>query len=274
MPIERISDPADHRLHEYRDIRDPELIRSRNLFVAEGRLVVQRLLADGRFTIRSLLLNEAACRSLDSALAPIAATVPVYLCEADDFRVITGFNIHRGCLALAERPGPASARNVLDAAHRVIVLEGVTNADNVGGVFRNAAAFGVDAVLLSPTCCDPLYRKAIRTSMGATLRVPFARLAEWPGSLALIKDRGFEIVALTPREPAEDLGAFVAHQVSSRIALLVGTEAQGLTPEAEHAAARRVRIPMSAQVDSLDLAVAAGIALHGLYSAVRGTDSR
>lgn len=274
MPIERISDPADHRLREYRDIRDPELIRSRNLFVAEGRLVVQRLMADGRFTIRSLLLSEAACRSLDSSLAPIAATVPVYLCEVDDVLAVTGFNIHRGCLALAERPEPASAEDVLHDARLIVVLEGVTNADNIGGVFRNAAAFGADAVLLSPTCCDPLYRKAIRTSMGATLCVPFARLTEWPGSLELITSRGFEIVALTPREPAEDLGAFVAHHAPSRIALLVGTEGQGLTPEAEQAAAWRVRIAISAQVDSLNLAVAAAIALHRLYSAVRDSDSR
>jgi tRNA G18 (ribose-2'-O)-methylase SpoU len=277
MLIERISDPRDPRVAEYRDIPDAELVRSRRLFVAEGRAVVRRLIAGGRYAIRSLLLNEAAFRALEPSLAQIARTepVPIYLCGAGDFPIITGFNIHRGCLALVHRPEPASAADLLGDASRIVVLEGVANADNVGGVFRNAAAFGADAVLLSPTCCDPLYRKAIRTSMAATLRVPFARLDDWPAGLAVMRERGFEIVALTPNEPAEDLDAFAARQVASnKIALLVGAEGQGLTPQAERAAARRVRISISDQMDSLNLAVASGIALHRLYSPARGSDSR
>src|SRR5262249_23063259 len=157
---------------------------------------------------------------------------------------ITGYNIHRGCLALAVRPAPAALDDVLRAARTVVVLEGVTNADNVGGVFRNAAAFGAGAVLLSPTCCDPLYRKAIRTSMGAVLSVPFARAAPWPAAISLLRSRGFTVGALTPRDPAEHLDVFAA-DVSARhdrpkVALLIGTEGAGLTQEAESVADRRV----------------------------------
>ena len=148
------------------------------------------------------------------------------------------------------------------------MLEGVSNADNVGGVFRNAAAFGAGGVVLSPTCCDPLYRKAIRTSMGATLHVPFARVGarDWPGTLERVRAAGFTLVALTPREPSETLDRFAARGAASRIALLVGTEGAGLTPSAEAAADHRVRIPIGVGVDSLNLAVATGIALHALKS--------
>jgi tRNA G18 (ribose-2'-O)-methylase SpoU len=134
-------------------------------------------------------------------------------------------------------------------------------------VFRNAAAFSSDAVLLSPTCCDPLYRKAIRTSMAATLRVPFARIEKWPDDLAQLRDRGFTIAALTPREPSVTLSEFSIEPPSARLALLVGTEGPGLTTEAEAPADVRVRIPIAPEVDSLNVAVAVGIALHCLSGA-------
>ena len=157
---------------------------------------------------------------------------------------------------------PAAA--LVGPAKLVVALDGVGNADNVGGVFRNAAAFGVDAVLLGPTCCDPLYRKAIRTSMAATLRVPFSRVDDWAAALALLRAAGFAIVALTPREPAEDLAAFAARPRPGRVALLIGAEGAGLTSESEAAADYRVRIPIRPDVDSLNLAVACGIALERL----------
>src|SRR5262249_42643523 len=159
---------------------------TRNLFIAEGRLVVRRMIESGRYDVRSLLLSEAALADLEPLLAGLEPAVSIYLARIADFRSITGYNIHRGCLALAVRPAPAALDDVLRAARTVVVLEGVTNADNVGGVFRNAAAFGAGAVLLSPTCCDPLYRKAIRTSMGAVLSVPFARAAPWPAAISLL----------------------------------------------------------------------------------------
>jgi tRNA G18 (ribose-2'-O)-methylase SpoU len=151
-----------------------------------------------------------------------------------------------------------------EQAATLVVMEAIANADNVGGVFRNAAAFGAGGVLLSPTCCDPLYRKAIRTSMGAALQVPFARVedAGWPGVLAHLRRAGFTIVALTPREGSEILDAFSARPRPGKLALVVGSEGPGLTPAVESAADARVRIPISDDVDSLNVAVATGIALY------------
>jgi tRNA G18 (ribose-2'-O)-methylase SpoU len=190
--------------------------------------------------------------------------VPVYVCDAADFRGLAGYDVHRGCLALAARPAPSSADAVVRDARLVVVLEGVTNPDNVGGVFRNAAAFGADAVLLDAASCDPLYRKAIRTSMGAVLSVPFSRIADWPDGLADVKATGFTIVALTPRQPSATLDEFAQSGRPARVALLVGTEGEGLSDEALMAADERVRIPITGAVDSLNLAVATGIVLARL----------
>jgi tRNA G18 (ribose-2'-O)-methylase SpoU len=264
MPHVCIEGPRDVRLAEYRDVRDADLVRSRGLFVAEGRLVVQRLIQDGRYVLRSLLLNQAAFRALEATLARIPPHVPIYLCGRDDCSAITGFNMHRGCLALAERPLPVSCMTLLSTARLLVILEGVTDPDNVGGVFRSAAAFGADAVLLSPTTCDPLYRKAIRTSMATTLNVPFARAERWPDALADIRADRMSVVALTPREPSLTIDEFVATGLPDRVALLVGSEGEGLSAAALAQASCRVRIPTSARVDSLNLAVAAGIALSRL----------
>jgi tRNA G18 (ribose-2'-O)-methylase SpoU len=263
VAFEHLTGPTDPRVSEYRDIAEPELVRSRGLFVAEGRLVVRRLLEERRYAVRSMLVSEAARRGLDAVLSSVSDQIPVYICEAADFLGITGHNSHRGCLALVERP-PSMAVSQLLSAKVLVVLEGVTDADNVGGVFRNAAAFGADAVLLSPTCCDPLYRKAIRTSMAATLRLPFARVEEWPEGLEQLRASAFTIVGLTPREPAMALDAFVCGPRTPRIALLVGTEGGGLTRAVEEKADYRIRIPIEPRIDSLNLAVAVGIALYRL----------
>lgn len=234
--------------------------------MAEGRLVVRRVIEERGGAVASVLVSDAAYRSLEPELASIADRVPILICEPQHFLGITGHHFHRGCLALVERPGPLDLRTILESlrpASTIIVLEGVANADNVGGVFRNAAAFGADGVLLDPTCCDPLYRKAIRTSMGAALRVRFARVDAWPYDLGELRDAGFEIAALTPQEPAVSIDAFAASR-SSRVALLVGAEGAGLTPGAQTAADCHVRIPIVPDVDSLNLAVAVGIALHRL----------
>ncbi len=246
-------------------------LRARGLFVAEGRLVVERLigarLSDARrHHVRSVLVSDAAVRQMNRTLAAVSADVPIFVCGPGDFLGITGHDIHRGCLALVERPAPLTLDAALSGAQCIVVLEAVTNADNVGGVFRNAMAFQADAVLLSPTCCDPLYRKAIRTSMGATLSVPFVRLEDWPDALSRVRAEGFAIVALTPRVagPSEELDAFASKRHPPPIALLVGTEGAGLTAAVEAAADYRVRIPMRSDVDSLNLAVATGIALYSL----------
>jgi tRNA G18 (ribose-2'-O)-methylase SpoU len=263
MPVIRLEGPLDPRVAVYRDVPEPELVRARGLFVAEGRLVVGRLIQDRRYRVQSLLLNDAALEALAPELAALDSTVPVYVGDRSLFLAVTGFNLHRGCLALVQRPEPRQPADLLRHARLVVALEGVTNADNVGGVFRNAAAFGADAVLLSPTCCDPLYRKALRTSMGAVLRVPFARVSDWPGGLHALARHRFEVVALTPAADALALEGLVSAR-PARAVLLVGTEGHGLTDAAVAVADRCVRIPIRPEVDSLNLAVATGIALFHL----------
>lgn len=262
--LQRITSPDDPRVALYRSVTDPELAHSRGLFVAEGRLVVRRVLENARYRVQSLLLNEATYRNLAPLIERVRPAPDVFLCETSDFLGMTGVNIHRGCVALVERPAAVAPNDVVASANRLIVLDGVTNADNVGGVFRNAAAFGVGGVLLGPRCCDPLYRKAIRTSMGAVLRVPFARADDWPAALEVLRVEGFTIVALTPREPSEPLDVFASRAEGVRVALVVGAEGAGLTPTVESAADVRVRIPIADVVDSLNVAVAAGIALFAL----------
>jgi tRNA G18 (ribose-2'-O)-methylase SpoU len=264
---------------DYRDVTDDDRLRSHGLFVAEGRLIVRRVIEGGRCTVRSVLVNASARRDLDDVFARLSSDVPVYEGDASTFAQITGIDFHRGCLALVERPPAISIETILSFGGTIVVLEGVTNADNIGGVFRNAAALGASGVILSPTCCDPLYRKAVRTSMGTVLRLPYVRVEDWPAAFARCRSGGFTVVALTPREPSEPIDAFgvrVRGQSrgsesgvgprtdQTRLALLIGTEGDGLTPEAERAADVRVRIPMRRDVDSLNLAVAAGIALYEL----------
>jgi tRNA G18 (ribose-2'-O)-methylase SpoU len=264
MTTIRIDGPADPRVDAYHNLSDSELLRQRGQFVAEGRFILQRVVEDPRFSLRSVLMNEANYRALSETLSAVPPDVPILVCETPDFLGITGFNLHRGCLALVERPAPTASCEILRDARTIVVLEGVTNADNVGGVFRNAAAFGADGVLLSPTCCDPFYRKAIRTSMGATLRVPFARIDDWPSGLADVRATGFTLVALSPRQTSVALDEFVESDRPARIALLIGTEGAGLSDGALAASDQSVRIPIRESVDSLNLAVACGIALARL----------
>jgi tRNA G18 (ribose-2'-O)-methylase SpoU len=264
---QRIGGVDDPRIAEYRGVSEPDLVRRRGLFIAEGRLIVSRLILDGRCRVHSVLVSPVAHAALEPDLHALDADVPILIAETDVISAIAGFHIHRGCLALAERPRALTLPQVLDAATTLVVLEGVTDDDNVGGVFRNAAAFGVDGVLLSAACCDPLYRKAVRTSMGAVLRVPFTRLAAWPADLEQIRDAGFTLAALTPQPPALSLAAFLASGRPRKLAWLVGTEGAGLRDAALARCDVRVSIPIDPAVDSLNLAVATGIALARLSEA-------
>ena len=252
--------PTDPRLEHYRNLSDRDLLQRLGLFAAEGRLVVGRVIEAG-LPVVSLLMNAASATAMENTLARLPAATPVYVCETLAFSAITGFNLHRGCLALVERPAARSLDDLAGDASLLLVLEGVTDADNVGSAFRNAAAFGAGGVLLSPTCCDPLYRKAIRTSMGAVLAVPHGRSDRWPDDLARLKGLGFRLIALTPRADGVDLHAC---ERVPRTALLVGSEGPGLSAHAELLADVRVRIPTHRAVDSLNLATAAGIALYHL----------
>jgi tRNA G18 (ribose-2'-O)-methylase SpoU len=273
MNITRITDGDDPRLADYAGVRDPALLLERGLLIAEGRFVVGRLLGSGRISLRSLLVNEAALRGLGDLTARAQTGVDVYVAAPDVIAAATGFNMHRGCLAVAERPAERAMGDVLSTGQCVAVLERVVDADNVGSVFRSAEAFGVDAVLLSPGCCDPFYRKAIRTSSGAVLMVPWAAAAPWPEALDRLRVSGFTIVAMTPDVEGTGIGAFVGTAAARRkIAVLLGTEGHGLTAEALARADIRLRIPMTGALDSLNIATAAGIALHRLHE-VRASES-
>jgi tRNA G18 (ribose-2'-O)-methylase SpoU len=260
-----IVDAADPRVADYRAIERPLLAVSGGYFVAEGRFVVERLVATPSLRVRSLLLNHAALAALERTLVPLLSPdVPIYVADQRLFEGIAGFNIHRGCLALADRPPEMRLPALLERARTIVVVEDCANADNLGGVFRNAAAFGVDGVLLSPGSGDPLYRKAIRTSMAASFLVPFVRAREWPATLDVLKHAGFTIVAMTPQQPSRTLAAFARDCVPERVAVLVGSEGEGLSEAALLRADVRVRIPMAASFDSLNVAVACGIALSRL----------
>jgi tRNA G18 (ribose-2'-O)-methylase SpoU len=265
MPIFPIDDPGDARLADYRGVSDPELLRRRQRFVAEGRLVVRRLLTGGRLIAESVLVTAPALDNLADLLPHRYPELPVYIVSQAAMDDLAGFNIHRGCLAIGLRPPRRSTAQLLDIGglERLVVLEGVSNADNVGGIFRSAAALGGNAVLLGPHCCDPLYRKAIRTSIGASLEVPFAFADAWPADLGLLRGAGFTTVALTTSAEAPRIETLAAEIVEQpRVALLAGAEGAGLSPEANAAADLQVRIAMRSGIDSLNVSVAVAIALH------------
>jgi tRNA G18 (ribose-2'-O)-methylase SpoU len=277
LTIAVIDTGADTRLEDYRNVPDRALLEQRGLFVAEGRLVVTRLLQSA-LTTRSVMVTPPAYESLKEALAA-RADVPVFVVSQAVMDGITGFNIHRGCLAIGERPRARSWREVIarpgaapieavarrrNTARCVLVLERVANADNVGGIFRNAAAFGALAVLLDADSTDPFYRKAIRTSMAAALSVPFARAEPWPDMLRELCESGFATIALTPAPGAPALRDCATRLRSQPVALVFGHEGEGLTPAALDACEYQARIPIAPGVDSLNVASAAAIALYEL----------
>ena len=273
MSINRIRIAAvdDPRLNDFRIVSDPALMRGRGLFVAEGRLAVERLLAS-RFRARALLVIDSALERLEPVLAARGRDpdVDVYVADSAQLRLVTGFRFHRGCLALGERPGSGTDGGALPRVapgQPLVVLEGVSDPDNVGSIFRNAAAFGAAGVVLSPTCADPLYRKAIRTSMGLSLQLPFRVADEWPGILQRIREAGARLVALTPTEPATGLEAFVRRGGEGALALLLGNEGDGVSRAALDLCDERVRIDLEPAVDSLNVAVCAAVALQRIRAA-------
>ena len=258
-----IDDPADPRIAAYVAVRERDLVGRGEGFIAEGEVVLRVLLApDARARPASLLIAENRLARLAPLLEPIGADVPVYSAAQGVMDAIVGFHIHRGILAHGLRPpDPGAAALLADLPDRALVLAlfGIANHDNMGGLLRNAAAFGADAVLLDPTCCDPLYRKAIRVSVGAALKVPFARIAPGEDVLAMLRDAGFEPLALSPTG-AEPLTRVVRPR---RTAVLLGAEGPGLPPQVL-ARARAVSIPMAPGWDSLNVAAASAIVLHHL----------
>ena len=270
---EDVADIADPRLADYRNLKDAELLLRRDRFIVEGRGNLRVLLARTALRPDSLLLGEAAFAALEADLAAVGsariAGVPVFVAKQAVLDAIVGFRVHRGARAVCRRPPPRDPRALAQAAlagehaSRVVVLEGVRDADNVGGIFRAAMAFGARAVFLCGQSCDPLYRKAIRTSMGGSLCVPFARGGEVAPLLEVLRAAGFDVLAFDPKPPGEALGSALAH-LGGPLALLLGTEGEGLSAAALTGATRRVRIEMEPGVDSLNVATAAAIGLHAL----------
>jgi tRNA G18 (ribose-2'-O)-methylase SpoU len=261
MPrIVRISDRADPRVAPYLNVRENDLVGRRGRFIAEGEVVLRVLLNASAYRPLSLFLADKRLAGLEAEIAPLPDTVPVYVAPQSVMDEVAGFPMHRGILALGERSRVLTidtALSGLPARATVVVLLGIANHDNMGGLLRNAAAFGVDLVILDSDCCDPLYRKAIRVSAGNALRVPFVRLERGVDVLDLLEAHGFTAVALSPGG-----GALLAETPSpERLALLFGAEGPGL-PEHILRRARAVRIPITADVDSLNVATASGIALH------------
>ncbi|MEV6216133.1 RNA methyltransferase [Nocardia sp. NPDC051833] len=255
-----IDDPADPRVDDFRDLssadRRPDLPGRKGLVIAEGVVVVQRMLAS-RFTPSALLGVGKRYEALAEDLA--GRDLPYYRASAEVMAEVVGFHLNRGVLAVAPRPAELSVDDVLDGARTVAVLEGVNDHENLGSMFRNAAGLGADAVLFGDRCADPLYRRAVRVSMGHVLRVPFAQLPTWPGGLELVRERGFQIIALTPNPAAVNLATAMT---GKRVALLLGAEGPGLTEEAMRATDVRARIPMSPGTDSLNVATAAAMAFY------------
>ncbi len=266
LSLIKIDSLDDTRVSAYRHIADPDRLMDLGLFVVEGRLVARRLLDLQHWEIDSFLLTQPAADALIDVLPK--TTAPVYIADQAVMNGIAGFNIHRGCLSVVRRPQtPTLDRIAAGPLSRVLVLEGVNNPDNIGGLFRSAAAFGIDLVILGPNSGDPLYRKAIRTSMGATLAMPCVEAAQWPGAIADLRVEGFTVVALTPAFAAAPLDDI---RPVTKLALLVGSEGSGLTREALAASTMMARIPMTPDVDSLNVTTAASIAMYHCFAEKRG----
>jgi tRNA G18 (ribose-2'-O)-methylase SpoU len=261
MPVDGVADP---RLDDYRDLttadRRPDRPGGRGLVIAEGVIVVRRLIASP-FPVRSLL---GVARRFDELGADLdGLDVPAYVTDAATMAEVVGFHLNRGVLAVADRAPRPPLDALLPDARLLAVLEGVNDHENLGSLFRNAAALGVDGVLLGPRCADPLYRRSVRVSMGHVLRVPFADLpGPWPASLDGLRAAGLRVAALTPAPDAVPLSR--SGLAGQRVALLLGAEGPGLSAEALAAVDVRVRIPMAAGVDSLNVATAAAVAFHAV----------
>lgn len=256
--VELITDPADERIADYRALTDVEL-RTRwepphGLFIAEGELVLRRALQAG-YEPRSFLVETKRV----GQLSDLGGAAKVYAGDPEVLEQITGFHVHRGVLASFRRKPVRTAAEVLRNAKRAVILEDINNHTNIGAIFRGVAALGMDAVLLSPTCADPLYRRSVRVSMGEVFAIPYATLEPWPQALQAVRDEGFSLLAMTPDATAVPIQRLSKRQ-RAKAALLLGAEGPGLSAHALNASDVKVRIPMRRGVDSLNVAAATAVA--------------
>lgn len=257
--IIEIIDPSDARIDAFRNVKERDLVGRQGRFIAEGRVVLNVLIQSAPEMIESLLVLENRMEGISQLLADLPAGVPVYRAPQAVMDAIAGFHLHRGILAVARRAAPPQFSSFMASLGKdafVAVLSGISNHDNMGSIFRNAAAFEADAVLLDDPCCDPFYRKAIRVSVGAVLKVPHVRAGTIGAALEALSAAGFELFALSPRGEMP----VSALPKRGRRALVLGTEGQGL-PDAVLQSIKTCRIPMSGSFDSLNVATASGLAL-------------
>ena len=271
MYIREIDDPADARIADYRDLTDVALRRvlepRGGLYIAESAKVIRRALAAGHRP-RSVLVQPKWLPQIEAALTEAASEsddidVPVFVVSAEIGEAITGYAVHRGALAAMHRPPTRSVEDVVAGARLVLVLDDIVDHTNVGAAFRSAAALGADAVLISPRCADPLYRRSVRVSMGTVFQVPWTRLPPWSEARGILHSAGFFLAALALSEAAVPLDRF-AEKRPERLALMLGAEGDGLSRRALAAADTIVTIPMAGGVDSLNVAAAAAVAIWAL----------
>jgi len=265
LNIQDVNDPDDPRLDNFRDLnsidRRPDLPTGKGLVIAEGVLVVQRMLAS-RFTPLAFLGTDRRLTELAAVLVAAAGRTPFYRASAEVMAQVVGFHLNRGVLAAARREPEPTVAQAVDGARTVAILEGVNDHENLGSIFRNAAGLDVDAVVFGSGCADPLYRRAVRVSMGHALLVPYARSVDWPADLVMLKDKGFRLVAMTPDGEASALPDAMAALRDQPVAVLVGAEGPGLTRAVLRLSDVRARIPMSRGTDSLNVATAAALAFY------------
>jgi tRNA G18 (ribose-2'-O)-methylase SpoU len=269
--IVRVDDAGDARLADYIALTDPALRRrvepAMGVFIAEGELVIRRAVREG-YVLRSLLLSERWVQGLQDIIERADATLPVLVASSDLLRRVTGFHVHRGALAAVERRPPTPVSVLAATARRLAVLQDLVDPSNVGSVFRAAAALSMDGIVLSRDCADPLYRRAVRVSMGAVLSLPYARFDDSLVGLRDLRSAGFRLLALTPDPGAVPL-ATLTRSDTRQCALLLGTEGDGLSPDWLAEADLRVRIPMARGIDSLNVGSAAAVAFYDLDQLVR-----
>ena len=263
MPVVEISDIADPRLTDFAHRTDVALkngsTAEHGLYIAESALVLERALRAGHRPRSVLALGG----TVDEAVALVGDEVPVYSGPGDLLAELTGYILHRGLIASMHRPPLPSVQSLLENARRVVILENVVDPTNVGAIFRSVAAIGADAVLVTPRCSDPFYRRAIRVSMGTVLQVPWTRTGDWASTRELLTANGFHVAALALTDDAVSLRSFAA-TAPEKVALVLGTEGEGLTPEAIASADTVVQIPMAHGIDSLNVAATAAVAMYAL----------
>lgn len=262
-----IEDPTDERVRDYFRLTDVALRRvlepERGLYLAESEKVIRRATGAGH-AMRSLLMAPRWLTDLGDVVAQAAGDgIPVYAAAPDLIEQMTGFHLHRGAIAAMQRPVLPEPRELVAGARRVAVLEDIVDHTNVGAVFRSAAALGVDAVLVTPRCADPLYRRSVRVSMGTVFQVPWARIDPWPAGVGVLQEAGFTVAALALAADAVPLEELAADP-PARLAVVLGAEGDGLSARTVAAADLALRIPMAGAVDSLNVAAASAVAFWAL----------